>query len=233
MAKGSNSIDTSLKLSGRVEQLKEMEFFSGISEPILTKLAGMMKEVRFTKNNSIISQGERSRSLYVITDGRAKVFITDEQGHQTIYSFLKKGDYFGELSLLDDAPRSATVVTLEDITALILSHAKFNEFVNNHPGVCWSLFKALSTRMRQMDETIYNLTTRDIYGRLAETLYNEAEEQEDGTLITQKLTHQDLAEMIGSSREMISRIFSDLKQGDYIKVEQKRITILKRLPTNW
>ena len=233
MMKGSNSIDTSLKRSERVEQLKAMEFFDGISEQALDELAGMMKEVRFTKNNSIISQGEKSRSLYVITSGRAKVFITDEQGHQTIYSFLKKGDYFGELSLLDDAPRSATVVTLEDITALNLSHANFNEFVNNHPDVCWALFKALSTRMRQMDETIYNLTTRDIYGRLVETLYNQAEEQIDGTLITQKLTHQDLAEMIGSSREMISRIFSDLKQGDYIKVEQKRISILKRLPTHW
>jgi CRP/FNR family cyclic AMP-dependent transcriptional regulator len=220
-------------LSGRVQQLENIEFFQGIGESSLVELAGMMKEMRFKKNTTIINQGDHSRSLFVISSGRLKVFVTDKEGHQTIFSFFKKGDYFGELSLLDDAPRSATVITLEDTTALNLSHTKFQEFISQYPDACWPLFKALTTRMRRMDDTICTLTSKDIYGRLSERLYNEAEEQEDGTLITQKLTHQDLAEMIGSSREMISRIFKDLKQGGYIKIEKKRIAILKRLPSHW
>ena len=84
-----------------------------------------------------------------------------------------------------------------------------------------------------MDETICSLTSRDIYGRLIETLYKQAEENSDGILITQKLTHQDFAEMIGSSREMISRTFKDLKDGNYISVEKKQVSILKRLPSQW
>ncbi len=226
-------IDNNSILSRRTQQLAKIEFFAGISEQALLELAGLMKEQVLKKNTVVINQGDSSRNLFVICSGRLKVFATNEEGDQTIFTFLGPDDFFGELSLLDDAPRSASVITLEDTIALSLNYQSFSEFINNHPEVCWSLFKSLTTRIRIMDETICTLTSRDIYGRLVETLYNEAEEQDDGTFITQKLTHQDLAEMIGSSREMISRIFKDLRQGDYIKVEKKQVTILKKLPSRW
>ncbi len=192
-----------------------------------------MKELNFKKNSTVISQGDHSRSLFIITSGRMKIFANDEEGSQTIFTFLEAGSFFGELSLLDDAPRSASVVAVEDSKVLNLSHQHFNNFLSNHPEICPALFKALTTRIRQMDDTICTLTSRDIYGRLVQTLYNAAKEQADGTLITQRLTHQDLAEMVGSSREMVSRIFKELKVGGYIEVEKKQIIIKKQLPNRW
>ena len=213
--------------------LNKIELFAGLSADALSELSKLMKEVNFKKNSLVISQGDTTRSLFIITSGRLKVFANNEEGDQTIFSFMSAGDFFGELSLLDDAPRSASVIAVEDSTGFSLSHSHFCTFLENHPEVCPPLFKALTTRIRQMDETICNLTSRDIYGRLVQILYQEAESQTDGTLMTERFTHQDLAEMIGSSREMVSRILTDLKKGGYISVDQKRIVIEKKLPDRW
>ncbi len=217
----------------RIKQLEKVELFSGVSNNALIELAGMMKEVGFKKNTMVITQGDNTRSLFIIIEGRMKVFASDEDGSQTIFTFLEGGSFFGELSLLDDAPRSASVITVEESKALTLSHQNFNHFLSKHPEVAPSLFKALTKRIRDMDETICTLTSRDIYGRLVQTLYNQATEQDDGTLMTPRLTHQDLAEMIGSSREMISRIFKDLKKGEYIVIDKKKIIIQRQLPSHW
>ncbi len=227
------SDNTNQPLTNRIQQLEKIELFAGISKNALSELAGLMKEVSFKRNSIVISQGDHTRSLFIITSGRMKVFATDEEGSQTIFTFLGPGNFFGELSLLDDAPRSASVIAVEDSSALSLSHQNFTTFLGHNPEICPSLFIALTARIRKMDETICTLTSRDIYGRLVQTLYNQASEQEDGTLITQRLTHQDLAEMIGSSREMVSRIFKDLKKGDYIRIEKKRVIIRKQLPNHW
>lgn len=224
---------TNHALSIRAQQLEKIELFSGLSTSALTELAALMKEVSFKRNTTVITQGDRTRSLFIITEGRMKVFATDEDGSQTIFTFLENGSFFGELSLLDDAPRSATVLAVQDSKALSLSRQNFSIFLSKNPEICPSLFKALTTRIREMDETICTLTSRDIYGRLVQALYSQATEQEDGTLITQRLTHQDLAEMIGSSREMVSRIFKDLKKGDYISIDKKRVILRKQLPSHW
>lgn len=228
----SNSLnDSKLLITNRAKQLEKIEFFQGMSMLELTELATMMKIIKYKKNTVIFNQGDLSRSLFVIIQGRLKVFATDEEGNQTIFAFMNDGDIFGELSLLNEAPRSATVSTVEDCTVLSLDHVIFKDFMNVHPAACWPLFKSLTNRIRTMDETICLLTSRDISGRLIQTLYKLAEENSEGVLVTQKLTHQDFAEMVGSSREMISRTFKDLKEGGYISVEKKQISILKRLPT--
>jgi len=219
--------------SSHLDSLSKIELFAGLSAGALSELSQLMKPVHFKKNSLAISQGGTTRSLFLITSGRLKVFANTEEGDQTIFSFVSAGDFFGELSLLDDAPHSASVIAVEDSTGFSLSHSHFCTFLENHPEICPHLLKALITRIRQMDETICNLSSRDIYGRLVQILYQEAEPQTDGTLMTERFTHQDLAEMIGSSREMVSRIFTDLKKGGYISVDQKRIILEKKLPDHW
>ncbi len=161
-------------LSNNLNTLKKIELFFGLSDKALLELCHLMKEVTFKKNSLIITQGENTRSLFIIFSGRLKVFANNENGDQTIFTFMAAGDFFGELSLLDDAPRSASVVAVEDCILFRLSHHNFKIFLDNHPEVCPPLFKALTTRIRQMDETICNLTSRDIYGRLVKILYDEA-----------------------------------------------------------
>lgn len=224
--------DSDLLLTNRAKLLENIGFFRGINQPQLLQLAGKMKQSKYKKNTVIINQGDLSRSFFVVVYGRLKAFATDEEGNQTIFSFFNNGSYFGELSLLDDAPRSATVLTLEDCTILSIDHAAFRDFINAHPSVCWSLFRSLTASIRIMDETICSLTSNDIHGRLIATIYKLADENSDGQLITPKLTHQDFAEMIGSSREMVSRIFKELKDNGYISADKKQVTILKRLPNN-
>lgn len=227
-----NMTDSNI-LPSHLNSLHKIELFAGLSTDALTELSSLMKEVSFKKNSMVITQGDNTRSLFVIRSGRLKVFANNEEGDQTIFTFMKEGDFFGELSLLDDAPRSASVIAVEDSRGFSLSHHKFCTFLSNHREVCQPLFKALTARIRQMDETICNLTSRDTYGRLIQILYKEAEPQPDGKLITQRFTHQDLAEMIGSSREMVSRILTDLRKGGYISVDKKRILLEKKLPDHW
>jgi len=220
-------------LEKQAQRLKQIELFEGLPEQVLIELVALMKEVPCPKNKLIISQGDNTRSLFIIIEGRLKVFAADEEGNQTIFTFLGQSDYFGELSLLDDAPRSASVSAVEDSKMLKLDYQKFSVFLEKHPQVCWPLFKSLTTQIRKMDETICTLTSKDTYGRLIQVLRNEAKEQPDGSLMTQRITHQELADMIGASREMVSRIFKALKQGGYIEVINKQVILRKKLPSHW
>ena len=224
---------SALSLRMRIQQLSQLQLFTDLSSDILTELASNLKESRFKRNTTIIAQGDPTRNLYIILQGRLKVLAQDEEGHQTIFSFLGPGDFFGELSLLDEAPRSASVMTVEDAHILQLSHQFFSEFLHNHHEICPHIFKILTARIREMDRTICNLTSLDVYGRLIRVLYKEAHEGPDGSIKTERLTHQDLAEMVGSSREMISHILKELRVGGYISINEKKITIEKKLPKHW
>lgn len=228
------NIKTSIpSLENKIQQLSKLQFFSGLSEEVLVELSSMLKEFSYKRNTIVIAQGDNTRNLYIIKKGRLKVLASDEEGNQTIFSFLGSGDFFGELSLLDDAPRSASVVTVDDTEVLQLSHLHFSEFIKKHPEICPHIFKSLTTRIREMDDTICDLTSLDVYGRLIQVLYKESSEDIDGTIKTERLTHQDLAEMVGSSREMISRILKELRTGGYISINEKRICIERKLPKHW
>ena len=214
------------------KMLSEIPLFSSLEAVTLEALSILLIKKEFKRNQALITQGDLSRSLFLIQSGRAKVFSNDDEGKQTIFAFLGKNDYCGELSLLDAEPRSASVVALEKTIALQLSYSQFNAFLKIHPEISYSIFRALTARIRDNDETICNLTSLDIYGRVIQLLYKEARD-ENGKMITQRLTQQDIAEMVGSSREMVSRILTELRKGGYIDIEKKRININKKLPRHW
>ena len=209
--------------------LSKIPLFSGFSDETLAEFSQLLLKKEFSRNQLLISQGDLSRSLFFIVSGRVKVFSNDDEGKQTIFAFLNEGDYCGELSLLDAEPRSASVIALGKVVTLQLTYEQFDAFLQKHPNICYPLFKALTARIREVDETICSLTSLDIYGRLIQLLYKEAQE-ENGRLITQRLTQQDISEMVGSSREMVSRILTELRKGGYIEIDKKRISIEKKLP---
>jgi CRP/FNR family cyclic AMP-dependent transcriptional regulator len=212
--------------------LSTIPLFSSLDKNTLEELSVLLVKKEFKRNQTLISQGDHSRSLFLIEEGRTKVFSNDDEGKQTIFAFLGKGDYCGELSLLDAEPRSASVVALEKTRTLQLSYPQFDAFLKTHPEVSYSIFRALTASIRRIDETICNLTSLDVYGRITHLLHKEAIE-ENGKLITQRLTQQDIAEMVGSSREMVSRILTELRKGGYIGIEKKRISLEKKLPRHW
>jgi CRP-like cAMP-binding protein len=169
--------------------------------------------------------------MFVIMSGRVKVVIFGESGREVTLSLLRSGDSFGEMSLFDQAPRSAHCLAIEPTTLLVLSREDLLRHVQAHPRTAINLLSEMARRLRRADETIANLALHDVHRRLVRTLERlareDGEESPDGLILRRRPTQQDLANMIGSCRETISRAFTSLiKQG--LMVPRGRSLVLTR-----
>jgi CRP/FNR family cyclic AMP-dependent transcriptional regulator len=187
----------------------------------------------YPKHSIIINEGDLSDTLYIILTGKAKVYVSEADGREVTLSILGPGEFFGELSMIDEAPRSASVATLESTSLSLVSKAAFQQCIKKNPEIALKLMRVLSHRIRLLTENVKNLALLDVYGRVARTLENMAVSKNGVQVIEQRLTHQDIANMVGASREMISRIMKELTTGNYLQFKEKQITILKKLPLNW
>lgn len=186
----------------------------------------------FPKNAVLINEGEHGDSLFIVLSGKVKVYTSNEAGKEFIIDFHGAGEYVGEMSL-DGAPRSASVMTVEPTSCAVVSRAHFREFILAHPDFALHLIEKLIERVRRTTENVKSLALSDVYGRLVRLLQALGQEREGRVVIPEKLTQQDIAERVGASRDMISRLLKDLVAGGYLSVEDRTITILKRLPTAW
>lgn len=207
--------------------------FPQLSPDHLSLIATCGVARKYPKNSILVSEGELSDSLYIITEGKVKVYVSDEQGREVLLNILGPNTYFGELSLIDDEPRSASVMTVEPSQVVVVSKANFSQCLAVHPEVAFELIGALAKRVRALTNSVKNLALLDVYGRVARTLLNLASEHDGKLMIQQRLTHQDIASMVGASREMVSRIMKDLTVGGYIETKDKQITICSKLPPGW
>ena len=169
----------------------------------------------------------------MIQSGSVKAFLSDENGKEVVLSTQGPGEYFGDLALFDDEPRSASIMALQPCKVMIITKAQLREAIREDPEIGFSLLSGLATRVRVLTENVRTLALLDVFGRLVRTLYMLAVEKDGVLVIEQRLTQQDLANRIGASREMVSRIMHDLTQGGYLGVKDKRISILKKIPSNW
>lgn len=186
----------------------------------------------FKKNAGIISEGDLSDSIFIIQSGRVKVFLTDRDGGEVLLNIHGPGEYFGEM-VLDEGPRSASVMTLEPSRFLVISKGDFRRFLSAHPDFAMKLINRLMRRVRALTENVGNLALLDVYGRISRVLHKLAVEQDGRLVVIEPLTQKDIASRVGASREMVSRILKDLVAGGYIRLEDKRIAILKDLPRRW
>jgi len=185
------------------------------------------REKSYPKGSVILFEDDPGDSLFVVRDGRVKVVLIGEDGREVILGVLGVGEYFGELSLIDDRPRSAHVIAMEDSNLLVLRREDFRKRVESSPSVAWSLLTELSRRLRRADDKIGGLVLLDVPGRIARLLLDLAEES--GTNAIEKtLTHQTIAQMIGASRETVSRAMKDFQDAGWITVERRRIALADR-----
>ncbi|MEE8263361.1 MAG: cyclic nucleotide-binding domain-containing protein [Gammaproteobacteria bacterium] len=213
--------------------LQNIPLFSNLEQKELDALSSHAVTKTYPKNSVIINEGDRTDSMYVIMSGRVKIVLTDENQKEVIIDIQHAGDYFGELALLDEAPRSASVKTMENSTFLIISKHQLQKCLREHPEIGIGLIRGLAQRLRATTGNVKSLALLDVYGRIARTLLQLANEEDGRQVISDKLTHQNLANMVGASREMVSRIMKDLADGGYIKTEGKTITIKEKLPPGW
>ena len=210
--------------------LQNIPFFSGLDEKELALIEQRAISRSYPKGSMVIREGEEAVSLYVISSGSVKVFMDNDEGKEIILNTQGPGEHFGELALIDDQPRSASVMTLEPSKFLIITKQQFRESLAHNPDLAISIIRQLSERVRLLSDNVKSLALMDVYGRLAKTLLGMAREQDGKLVVDKKLTQQDIANHIGSSREMVARILKDLVIGGYIAIDNKRITINEKLP---
>ena len=216
-----------------IETLEHVYLFQDLSAEDLSQLAQRATLKRFPKNSVLVNEGDDTDSLYIIQSGRVKIYLSDEDGKELVLSLIGPGDYFGEIALLDESPRSASVMSLEECKIYVLNKSQFEAFLKQDTAVCLRVMRGLTRRLRELTDNMRDMALMDVYGRIVKTLTNLAEEQDGKLVITDKLTHKDLASMVGSSREMVSRIMKELSKGGYITVEKNRLIINDKLPARW
>jgi CRP-like cAMP-binding protein len=210
--------------------LRGVSIFADLDAGALASLEQIAEARDFTAGAVIVSQEEAGEALFVLVRGKVKVVLYGESGREVILSIFKTpGDFFGEMSLLDDEPRSATVMAAERSRLLVLSRRGFQAHLAAHPRTALRVLTELSRRLRRADAVIGNLALLDVYGRLAgklrELARSDGEEREDGVLIRQRPTQAEIAAMIGTSRETVSRALSELARRGYLEMSGKKLLL--------
>ncbi|MFT5483817.1 MAG: CRP/FNR family cyclic AMP-dependent transcriptional regulator [Halieaceae bacterium] len=214
--------------------LEQVELFAGLTGQELEALAESSTSKAFAKNTVVIHENDTADSLFIIESGRVKVYCSEKNGKEFIMNTQGAGDYFGELALLDDSLRSASVRTVEKSSFCVIYKDDFNRVLDEHPNISRQLIKNLADRVRKLTADVKSLALQDVYGRVANVLMDLSEERGDGTLyVPEKLTQQDIADRVGASREMVARILKDLTIGEYVRFEGRHIIINTRLPAKY
>jgi CRP/FNR family transcriptional regulator, cyclic AMP receptor protein len=186
----------------------------------------------FPKNTVVVSEGDRTDTLHIIVSGRVKIYVSDDKGKEIVLNHAGPGEYFGEM-VLDEGPRSASVMTLEPTRFLVIPKEDFRGLVAKSPDFSLHLIRKLIRRVRALTNDVKSLALMDVYGRVARMLLELAVERDGALVIEDRPTQQEMANRVGASREMISRILTDLADGGYITVARDRITIARALPRAW
>jgi CRP/FNR family cyclic AMP-dependent transcriptional regulator len=180
----------------------------------------------------VVNESDTTDSLYVVLSGRAKVFVSEEDGRELVVDTIGAGGYFGEL-VLDGGPRSASIMTLEPCRFFVIPRGDVEGMIEGNPAFARDLIHKLIGKVRSLTKKVLDLALKDVYGRFVRFIDDNAIEQNGKRVVAERLTQNDIAERIGGSREMVSRILKDLSAGDYISIDAKHITVHKKLPPNW
>jgi CRP/FNR family transcriptional regulator, cyclic AMP receptor protein len=186
----------------------------------------------FPRNTVILSEGDRTDSLYVVLSGKVKFYISEASGREVVLGTAGPGEYFGEM-VLDEGPRSASVLTLEPSRFAVVSHGEMRTALAAHPDFALHVIVKLISRVRALTENVRSLALLDVYGRVARLLLDLAVEQDGKWVVAERLTQREIASRVGASREMVSRVFRELGDGGYISLRGRRIEINRKPPAGW
>jgi CRP/FNR family transcriptional regulator, cyclic AMP receptor protein len=208
------------------------KLFSAL-RPNLRGLANRGTIRSYPKNSVIINEGEAGDALFVLLQGRVKVYSNDSAGREITFNFVDHGDYFAEMCI-DGGPRSASVMTMEPAVCSVVSPSAVRQHMSDEPEFAFDLISQVIRRARSATESARNMALLDVYGRVVVALQGPpGQAKTERPLTLTRITHQSIASRVGASREMVSRLLKDLEKGGYIELGVKRITLLKKLPARW
>lgn len=211
--------------------LRSIPLFDSLPDDAIAELMTRVRRRRFRSGDIIFHRDDPGSTLYLLESGQVKVYVPTEEGRDIILAVLRPGQFFGELSLLDNKPRSATAQANEETVTLILEREDFFAFLREHADIALRLLEVLAARLRQTDALLEDIAFLDIDGRLAKRLLelgnNFGQPTEGGTMIELRLTQEELAAMIGATRESVAKRLGYYKRRGFIAVENHRITIVR------
>nr|WP_315243425.1 Crp/Fnr family transcriptional regulator [uncultured Albidiferax sp.] len=206
-----------MSMLSNIELLLRVPLFSTMTAEQADVVAKAVTKQRFKRAEIIVEQGRKSNTLFIVLSGRARVLTTDSRGREVILATLQVGDYVGEMSLIDNEPHSATVQTEMPTDCLVLGRAEFEHCLDGNTAMARAVMGGLVKRLRRADQKIESLALMDVYGRVAHVLLEAATPNADGQMVIRdKISRQDVAKMVGASREMVSRVMKDLEERGYI-----------------
>jgi CRP/FNR family cyclic AMP-dependent transcriptional regulator len=205
--------------------LKAVPLFSSFPDDQLRMLTSVVGRRSVPRSTTVMASGDPTDSLYIVLSGRLKVLMSDAEGKEVILSIIGPGEFFGEMGLIDDAPRSASVLAIEPCELLSISKRDFKKCMSENFEMSMAVMRGLVRRLREADRKIGSLALLDVYGRVARLLLDMAETVDGEKMVTKRLPKQDIAKMIGASREMVSRVMKDLQMGGYIEMRGSNIVL--------
>jgi len=203
-----------------------------LPKPLLDEIAALATVRAYPKHAVIVTESDETDSLYVMLSGKARVYVSDAKGREVVLNQMGPGEYFGEVTL-DGGPRSASVMALEECRCAVIRRAELSVLIEKNPGFALHLVRKLAHRVRELTENVRSLALMDVYGRVARLLLELAEQKDGRLVVPEPLTHKEIASRVGASREMISRIFSDLADGGYVRKEEGHLVIARKPPPRW
>jgi CRP/FNR family cyclic AMP-dependent transcriptional regulator len=218
------------RVSNRLDFLKHIALFNGLTEAELSGLSADFASRQFRQGDMIFLQGDPGQALYLIESGRVRIYVQEDSGHETSVIFYGTGDIFGELSVIDGLPRSASAMAIDDTVVLMLSRDRLRAHLRAIPQLAHNFMQALSVRVRYSTLQVGSRTLLDVPARLARKLLELAQQHgevaTDGVRLKVTLTQSELASLIGATRESINKAVAHLKREGIIRQEQNQITIL-------
>jgi len=211
------------------ELLRTVPLFSELSDEALASLSRLAARRRYPRDTVVFFENEEGDCLFMILEGRIKVTILGDDGREIILTMLGPGDLFGEMALLDNEPRSATAIAVEESELLLLQRSDFQAVIGENPVISVALIKVLTARLRRANQQISTLALLDVYGRVARVILDMAREEgrrlKDGRIAFRRATHQEIANRIGTTRETVTRMLKDLERQGLVRIEGREIIL--------
>lgn len=212
--------------------LNETQSSSQLTQQDIDLLAGYGQSRRYPKNSILVHKGDESTGVYLIKEGRVKVYDSDELGGEITFRYQGMGEFFGEMALLNQAPRSASIATVEDTQVIYINRDKFECCIADNPRFSSTLMSYFISRIANLSDQLASCALKNVYERVRDKLPELASETNGELILDHFYTHKDIAGLVGSGREMVSRIMKKLEKGGYIEKRKGQLVISKTLPRN-
>lgn len=216
-----------MAMLSNLDLIRRVPLFSLLTNEQASAIADSVVKRRFRRGEIVVEHGKKSNALFILLTGRARVLTSDSRGREVILAVLHPGNYVGEMSLIDNEPHSATVRAEVHTDMLILGRAEFARCLPENSSLSYAIMRGLVQRLRSADRQIESLALLDVYGRVARSLLDMAEDEGDFKVIRNKVSRQDMAKIVGASREMVSRVMKDLEERGIVETQENGSVIIK------